>query len=72
MGVPPREGLPPTPVFAGSKPPTPLFAGSHVGFGRSPLHGDRRDHHPDFFKSAGIFGHPPHGSHNDRVRNLRG
>ena len=57
---PPRDGLPPTPVFAGSKPPTPLFAGSNVGFARSPLHGDRRD----------WFGHPT--PHNDRVRNLRG
>jgi hypothetical protein len=76
-GPPPRDGLPPTPVYAGSKPPTPLFAGSNVGFARSPLHGDRRDHHPDFFKpdffkSGGMFGHPPPGSHNDRVRNLRG
>ena len=65
-------GLPPTPVYAGSKPPTPLFAASNVGFARRPLHGDRRDHHPDFFKPAGMFGQPPHGSHNDRVRNLRG
>jgi hypothetical protein len=65
-------GGPPTPVYAGSKPPTPLYAGSHVGFARSPLHGDRRDHHPDFFKPGGMFGHPPPGSHNDRVRNLRG
>ena len=57
---PPRDGLPPTPVFAGSKTPTPLFTGSN--FGRSPLHGDRRD----------WFGHPTPGAHNDRVRNLRG
>lgn len=71
-GAPPRDGLPPTPVYAGSKPGTPLFAGSNIGFARSPLHGDRRDHHPDFFKSGNMFGHPPPGSHNDRVRNLRG
>ena len=71
-GVGHRDSLPPTPVYAGSKPPTPLFHGSNVGFARSPLHGDRRDHHPDFFKSSGMFGHPPPGSHNDRVRNLRG
>jgi hypothetical protein len=69
-GHPPRDNLPPTPVFAGSKPPTPLFAGSNMGFARSPLQGDR--HHPGFFKSPGMFGHPPHGSHSERVRNLRG
>jgi hypothetical protein len=68
----PDGNLPPTPVFGGSKPPTPLFASSNVGFARSPLHGER--HHPDFYKSGGMFGHSPHGSqhHNDRVRNLRG
>jgi hypothetical protein len=72
-GAPPsRDSLPPTPVYAGSKPPTPLFAGSSLGFARSPLHGDRRDHRPDFFKPGGMFGQLPHGSHNDRVRNLRG
>lgn len=71
-GAPPRDGLPPTPVFAGSKPPTSLFGGANIGFVRSPLHGDRRDHHPDFFKSGGMFGHPTPGTHNDRVRNLRG
>eukprot|EP00339_Tiarina_fusa_P029700 CAMPEP_0117039884 /NCGR_PEP_ID=MMETSP0472-20121206/27952_1 /TAXON_ID=693140 ORGANISM="Tiarina fusus, Strain LIS" /NCGR_SAMPLE_ID=MMETSP0472 /ASSEMBLY_ACC=CAM_ASM_000603 /LENGTH=502 /DNA_ID=CAMNT_0004750475 /DNA_START=302 /DNA_END=1810 /DNA_ORIENTATION=+ len=72
-GPPPsRDNFPPTPVFAGSKPPTPLFAGSNLGFARSPLHGDRRDHHPDFFKPGGMFGQLPPGSHNDRVRNLRG
>lgn len=60
------HGAPPTPGYAGSHPPTPLFAGSNVGFVRSPLHGDGRDHRM-------MFGHPPppHG-HNDRVRNLRG
>jgi hypothetical protein len=64
---PPRDGLPPTPVFAGSKPPTPHYPGSNmnVGFARSPLHGDRRDFGP-------MFGHAPPGSHSDRIRNLRG
>jgi hypothetical protein len=63
---PPRECFPPTPVFAGSQPPTPLFAGSHMGFARSPMHGERRDHHF-------MFGHPGGpGPHDDRVRNLRG
>jgi hypothetical protein len=62
---PPRDGLPPTPVFAGSKPPTPHFPASNMGFARSPLHGDRRDFGP-------MFGHPPPGHHNDRIRNLRG
>jgi hypothetical protein len=64
---PPRDGLPPTPVFAGSKPPTPHYPGSamNVGFARSPLHGDRRDY-------GHMFGHPPPGHHNDRIRNLRG
>lgn len=64
---PPRDGLPPTPVFAGSKPPTPHYPGSNmnVGFARSPLHGDRRDFGP-------MFGHAPPGSHTDRIRNLRG
>jgi hypothetical protein len=50
---------PPTPVFHGSQPPTPHFTGSYA---RSPLHLDRRD----------WFGHQTPGSHNDRVRNLRG
>jgi hypothetical protein len=64
---PPRDGLPPTPVFAGSKPPTPHYPGSamNVGFARSPLHGDRRDFNH-------MFGHHPPGHHNDRIRNLRG
>lgn len=59
------HGGPPTPVYGGSKPPTPLYAGSGVGFARSPLHGDGRDHRM-------MFGHPPPHGHNDRVRNLRG
>lgn len=59
-----HHGAPPTPVY-GSKPPTPLYAGSNVGFARSPLHGDGRDHRM-------MFGHPPPHGHNDRVRNLRG
>lgn len=58
------HGGPPTPVY-GSKPPTPLYAGAGMGFARSPLHGDGRDHRM-------MFGHPPPHSHNDRVRNLRG
>ncbi|KAL3913487.1 MAG: hypothetical protein SGARI_000636 [Bacillariaceae sp.] len=65
---PPRDGLPPTPVFAGNKPPTPHFQGHNmnVGFARSPLHGDRRD-----FGHMYSHGHPPPG-HHDRIRNLRG
>lgn len=60
----PHYGAPPTPVYAGSKPPTPMFAGSNLGFARSPLHGEG---------PRMMFGHPPpHGGHNDRVRNLRG
>ncbi|KAG7360071.1 hypothetical protein IV203_035170 [Nitzschia inconspicua] len=62
---PPRDGLPPTPVFAGNKPPTPHFPGSSMGFARSPLHGDRRDF-------GHMYGHPPPGHPSDRIRNLRG
>jgi hypothetical protein len=63
--MPPRDGLPPTPVFAGNKPPTPHFPSSNMGFARSPLHGDRRDY-------GHMYGHPPSGHPNDRIRNLRG
>eukprot|EP00535_Pseudo-nitzschia_heimii_P003002 CAMPEP_0197194148 /NCGR_PEP_ID=MMETSP1423-20130617/28701_1 /TAXON_ID=476441 /ORGANISM="Pseudo-nitzschia heimii, Strain UNC1101" /LENGTH=1009 /DNA_ID=CAMNT_0042647521 /DNA_START=111 /DNA_END=3140 /DNA_ORIENTATION=+ len=66
---PPRDGLPPTPVYTGSKAPTPHYPVSNmgVGFARSPLHGERRDF-------AHMFNghHPPPGPHNDRIRNLRG
>jgi hypothetical protein len=61
----PRDGLPPTPVFAGNKPPTPHYPGHNMGFARSPLHGDRRDF-------SHMYGHPPPGHHNERIRNLRG
>jgi Zn-finger nucleic acid-binding protein len=66
---PPRDGLPPTPVYAGSKAPTPHYPVSNmgVGFARSPLHGERRD-----FGHMFNGHHPPPGSHNDRIRNLRG
>ncbi|KAL3909624.1 MAG: hypothetical protein SGARI_002511 [Bacillariaceae sp.] len=63
---PPRDGLPPTPVFAGNKPPTSHYPGHSMGFARSPLHGDRRDY------GGPMYGHPPPGHHNDRIRNLRG
>jgi len=65
---PPRDGLPPTPVFAGSKPPTPHYpiSNMNMGFARSPLHSERRDF-------GHMFGnHPPQGQHSDRIRNLRG
>lgn len=66
---PPRDGLPPTPVYAGSKAPTPHYSVSNmgVGFARSPLHGERRD-----FGHMFNGHHPPPGPHNDRIRNLRG
>lgn len=64
-GPPRNDGLPPTPIYSGSKPPTPHGFHPNMGFARSPMHGDRRDY--------GMYGHPPH-SHgpNDRIRNLRG
>mmetsp|Transcript_13216 Transcript_13216/g.26527 ORF Transcript_13216/g.26527 Transcript_13216/m.26527 type:complete len:930 (-) Transcript_13216:124-2913(-) len=67
---PPRDGLPPTPVYAGSKAQPPQYPVSNMGagFSRSPLHGERRD----FGHMFGGHHHPPPGPHNDRIRNLRG
>lgn len=64
---PPRDFLPPTPVFAGSKPPTPHYQVSSMAFVRSPLHSERRD-----FGGHMFGGHPRQRQHNDRIRNLRG
>mmetsp|Transcript_10481 Transcript_10481/g.24887 ORF Transcript_10481/g.24887 Transcript_10481/m.24887 type:complete len:1021 (+) Transcript_10481:96-3158(+) len=67
---PPRDGLPPTPVYTGSKSQPPQYPVSNMGggFSRSPLHGERRD----FGHMFGGHHHPPPGPHNDRIRNLRG